>query len=314
MNVDLAAVDAAVKRVVAHRLLLKKTDDDKRDTSTDAIRTVERKAMTGFIAPLVERELSRRALADAKGLVRLMDAVEGGGEALARKCLQGSNTKLGRLVKGAFERLGRGAFGTVFAIDATRAVKVVRIEDGDAVDEKMADFATEVEMCRAAAKLGVAPEVFDAFPCFADVDGEVAGLIVMRRVVGETLFSWLAKKPSKAKCDALAAKLDDAIQKLHRASVFHHDLHGNNVMVANVGRTTTPFIVDFGLATRDPVHNWNRFNNYKNDRHRDFRVLDDVKEVHDEDHWRNSGDKRARAVFVEAVLDDLLQQGVLKTN
>ena len=314
MNVDVAAFDAAVKSAVAHQLRPAKKkgrDDDggaAKVPGRDDVQSVERTALVGFVAPFVARELVRRAVADVKGLVRLADAVDGGANALARKCLIGNDPKLVGVVKGAFERLGRGSYGAVLAIDRTRAVKVIRCTLSD-LDDKMAAFATEVEMSRAAASLGVAPEVLDAFPCIADADGMVVGLIVMRRVVGKPLSGWLAEKPSKARREALAAKLEGAIKKLHRASVFHHDLHDNNVMVTKAGRDETPVIVDFGHASRDPARKWS-FKHDENGRHRDFNILDDVKRTRDDGYWHAP----EGSALVLAVLDDLLRQGIIRKS
>ncbi len=60
--------------------------------------------------------------------------------------------------------------------------------------------------------------MLDAFPCLADEEGRMVGVIVMRRVKGKTLKEWMSSNPSAAKREKMAKALEQAVGRLHSES------------------------------------------------------------------------------------------------
>ena len=309
MNVDLAKIDAAVKAAVAKFAASENSASKKAGATNQSTISVTRKAMIKFLTPFVQRELQRRTLADVKRVVRVVDSFDGGKDALARTCLSSAFASASASpLKKALEKLNRYGYGTVFAIDKERVVKIIKFDHREDAKEKLDKFMFEVEMSRAAAKLKVSPKVIDAFPCFMDANGELIGLIVMQRINGETLESWLSKTPSPVKRRAVSAKLEAAIQKLHDADIFHHSLWEDNVMVSSSGE---PFIIDFGHANHEPLKTSWSFNRGSDNRHRDFSILDQF-ETTDEygSRWRQS--RTEQKAMIAAICDMLIADKVLQ--
>lgn len=348
MNIDLVVIDGAVRRSVG-RILKDRSDfDDLFSSATrdfrckSGVRRIEDKAVTGFLQPFVERELARRSLADVKRVVRLLSSSSSSGAqstrtdrrfgdddigGLARACL---SLQAGRIGTGSsrtpaisLSRVSTSRCGKAYAIDASRVVKVVRLMHASSSSSgarTVSDFALEVDLGRAASRLGVAPEVLDAFPCISDASGDVAGLIVTRRIAGETLEVWLSKRHSRAKREALTAKLEAVIKRMHKASIFHNNLHERHVMVTRDG---DPYVIDFGHATRGPGP-------FSRDMHDDFGVLESVEASEDDAdadargsrqmHRRSRFDELYEyqsAMVVEAIASgvarDLIRDGTVET-
>lgn len=76
-------------------------------------------------------------------------------------------------------------------------------------------------------------------------DDTVAGrCIVMEWVEGETLDSWMKRKPVSER-RSVFNQLLDAVDYLHRHGIYHHDLKPSNILVTSDGRLK---LIDFGLS------------------------------------------------------------------
>ena len=300
MLFDAERMDAAVRASVGRIISLQRNEKENPQTRRqDEMAPAVRKAELKLLVPLVARELRRRAIAKVKRAVRLYEAV-GTKAAFAQSCIVSSEGKAGKkkpsAVASALASLGSGANGDVFAIDAARAVKLVVMHRKGDEDLQIAEFQREAEMSRAAARIGVGPAVLSTFVCMADLEGQLAGVIVMRRLKGKTLKDWADSKPSDARRRVMEGRIEALLAKMHGASIYHNDMHAGNVMVEKGDR---PLIIDYGLASSSKDND--NFELKKRDKkHADFRVVDFLRG--NAQWWRESLEFKK---FVERVLDDM---------
>ena len=144
------------------------------------------------------------------------------------------------------ERLGRGAFGTVYKahdpqLDHLVAIKVPRAGYFGSTEEEQR-FLREA---RSAAQLN-----HPAIVRVHDVAYERAvPFIVLDFIEGRTLAEFLAEGiPEFRETATLVARLAEALQYAHGQGVIHRDIKPGNVMVDRAGN---PYLADFGLARRE---------------------------------------------------------------
>ncbi len=143
------------------------------------------------------------------------------------------------------ERLGMGAFGTVWKaqdveLDRTVAIKIPRAEDLDKHRQEM--FLREA---RSAAQLRH-PNIVPVYE--VGRDGETL-YIVSEFVRGITLSDRLTAGPLGSRDAAeLGGPLAAALHHAHEHGVIHRDLKPANVMLDEQG---APHLMDFGLARRE---------------------------------------------------------------
>lgn len=179
-------------------------------------------------------------------------------------CLEGRNI----IVK---KMLGNGSYGTVYAIDEKRAVKLFELPNRQAANEKKKAFQAEVDMGKKAFRLSVGPQVLDSYVCSARHKKHF-GVIVMARIHGPDLQDWI-KKASAAKITSMHAKVETLVAKMHKGGLFHNDLHAGNIIVA---KGDQPVVVDFSFARSTPAPQEQRWL-VGNNRHADFFILDRIK-------------------------------------
>jgi serine/threonine protein kinase len=141
------------------------------------------------------------------------------------------------------ERLGQGAFGTVYkardpALDRVVALKVPRA--GQLAEGQ--EFDRFLREARSAAQL--------RHPSIVPVHdvGQHDGLpyLVSDFVDGVTLADELtARRPSPREAAQLTAAVADALDYAHQHGVVHRDVKPSNIMLSEDG---TPHVMDFGLA------------------------------------------------------------------
>ena len=143
------------------------------------------------------------------------------------------------------DRLGTGAFGTVWKahdteLDRTVAVKIPRKDQLNPKETEQ--FLREA---RAAAQLKH-PHIVSIHEVGREED---TVYIVSDYVEGLNLAEWLTGQRLTAREAAeLCAKLADALHHAHEAGVVHRDLKPSNIMLDTEGE---PHILDFGLAKRE---------------------------------------------------------------
>lgn len=83
----------------------------------------------------------------------------------------------------------------------------------------------------------------------ASIDTSEGKYLIMERVEGHSVFEVLQNPkllPENFDAKVFCDSLDEQIAKMHRAGIYHRDLHYRNVMVNMDG---LPVIIDFGTAT-----------------------------------------------------------------
>ena len=71
---------------------------------------------------------------------------------------------------------------------------------------------------------------------------------LMERIPGHTLAELIGKNiklPENFDIDLFMGKINTELQKMHKAGIFHRDLHTKNIMITPEG---DPVIIDFGTA------------------------------------------------------------------
>jgi serine/threonine protein kinase len=147
------------------------------------------------------------------------------------------------------KRVGKGGQGTVYVAccnetekksseDCTHLVKKIKITSARQLEK----FKTEVVLQSLAAYYGFAPKIFK---CWIEGDGKnKTGFFIMEKM-DRSLSDVLNEcKYDEEKTNQVFKKVDALIRKLHDISIFHGDIHLDNVMVHN-GKYK---IIDFGDA------------------------------------------------------------------
>lgn len=143
------------------------------------------------------------------------------------------------------ERLGLGAFGTVWKardthLDRTVAVKIPR--KGQLQPAEVEHFLREA---RAAGQLNH-PNIVGVHEVGRDGD---TVYIVTDLVLGEPLSDWLTgQRVSVREAAEWCRTIADALHHAHEMGVIHRDLKPHNIMI---DRDRQPQLTDFGLARRE---------------------------------------------------------------
>lgn len=210
------------------------------------------------------------------------------------------------------KRLGSGAFGQVFLIDAKRVVKVFSVRDRPGgIESQRTAFLGEVEMGKKAHVIGVGPKILDSFVC-SERHKDHHGIIIMDRIPGTSLEIW-TKRATVAKALAMRGKVEALIEKMHRGGLFHNDLHVNNIMVTKGGEGA-PMFVDFAYARQDAKQErwrWPVVRVKGKARHRDFEVLDAIRAGGVEGRWREDQNKHSVSTLVRHVIHRAMTKGLL---
>ena len=144
------------------------------------------------------------------------------------------------------ERVGAGAFGTVWKardtrLDVTVAIKTPR--HADLTPEQQDYFLREA---RAAARLRH-PGIVNVREAGREPDSGTL-YIVSDFIDGLTLADWLTgQQPTAREAADLCCRIAAALEHAHRQGVVHRDLKPSNIMLDRDGN---PHVADFGLALR----------------------------------------------------------------
>jgi WD40 repeat protein len=143
------------------------------------------------------------------------------------------------------EKLGMGAFGTVWKAHDTKLDRVVALKIPLKTQLDPVQSEKFLREARAAAQLRH-PNIVSVHE--VGRDGDVI-YIVSDLVEGHSLSEWLPSHRIKAKDAArLCAKLADALHHAHEMGVVHRDLKPQNILLDASGE---PYLTDFGLARRE---------------------------------------------------------------
>jgi hypothetical protein len=144
-----------------------------------------------------------------------------------------------------FEKLGSGAFGTVWKAFDTRLERVVAIKTPRAGRLDPAEAEKFLREARATAQLRH-PNIISVYE--VGREGELV-YIVSDFVEGQSLADWLGERRSSVREAAvLGAKLARALHHAHEAGIIHRDLKPHNILIDDRGE---PYLMDFGLARRE---------------------------------------------------------------
>jgi len=157
-----------------------------------------------------------------------------------------AGSKLGRFELQAY--LGGGAMGVVYAAFDTElerevAIKLVRPfahNTTQAASETLRSNARVLTEARALA--GVLHRNVVAIYDVGIVDG--TSFIVMEKIAGDTLATWLTRKPSVAARRAVLHQIALGLAAAHQHGIVHRDVKPTNVLIAD----DRAVVIDFGLA------------------------------------------------------------------
>ncbi len=145
-------------------------------------------------------------------------------------------------------QLHRGGMATLWQVSAADAtmpmlMKVPRIGEGE---DPAAIVSFEMEQMILPRLTGIHVPAF-----VAAGDWSTQPYIVMEQIAGATLLPRLRDLPLPyAEAVAIAAKIADALDDLHRQHVIHHDIKPSNIMFRASGEAV---LVDYGLACHDQL-------------------------------------------------------------
>lgn len=143
------------------------------------------------------------------------------------------------------DRLGDGAFGTVWSAQDTELDRVVavKIPRQGRMDPEAAEKL--VREARAAAQLNH-PHIVRVY----EVGREAECLYIVTDLVqGRDLADWLTdEQPTPRQAAQLCATVADALHHAHQRGVVHRDLKPSNIML---DADDAPHVLDFGLAKRE---------------------------------------------------------------
>ena len=143
------------------------------------------------------------------------------------------------------EKLGTGAFGTVWKARDTRLDRWVSIKIPRHRRLEPAEADKFLREARAAAQLRH-PNIVSVHEVGREAD---LIYIVCDFVEGVSLADWLTShRMSPREAARLAAKLARALQHAHEAGVIHRDVKPQNILIDAAGE---PHLTDFGLARRE---------------------------------------------------------------
>jgi len=157
------------------------------------------------------------------------------------------------------EKLGSGGFGEVFAVrdekschkvKVIKVLKVLNLENIPASekDKAIALFQREAKVLSYLNHPGI-PKVEPQGYFTIENDQETIHCLVMEKIAGENLLTWLKQRDRQPIASSLAIdwlkQLLEILQELHQNHYFHRDIKPENVLVSDDLRV---YLIDFGFA------------------------------------------------------------------
>ncbi len=141
------------------------------------------------------------------------------------------------------EKLGQGGFGAVYSAFDTQLERFVAIK---ILHQATGDTTASLQEARAAASLQH-PHILPVFQ--VGTTQEVPFYIVTQLIDGTTLGVWQQRhRPTFSQIAEMMAKIAEALGFAHSKHIVHRDVKPANILVDRQGH---PYLVDFGLATRE---------------------------------------------------------------
>ena len=146
--------------------------------------------------------------------------------------------------------IGQGYYGKVYKVKTPYCLNnipkniktiAVKIEIINKEYFKINDFKKSIKATNKAIKLGIAPQIYDTFILFENVNIKIIKLY--EYIDGYTVDtkSWKSKKEETQ----FLKDLEIIIRKMNKAGIIHQDLHKGNVMITKKNKI---YIIDFDLA------------------------------------------------------------------
>jgi serine/threonine protein kinase len=143
------------------------------------------------------------------------------------------------------ERLGAGAFGTVWKAVDTQLDRTVAIKIPHQGQIEFAQVEQFMREARAAAQL-VHPNIISVHEVGRDAE---TIFIVSDLVHGTPMSDWIRdRQPGAREAARLCERIARALDHAHEAGVIHRDLKPHNIVIDSEGE---PHLMDFGLARRE---------------------------------------------------------------
>jgi len=155
------------------------------------------------------------------------------------------------------EKLGSGGFGEVFAVrdekschkvKVIKVLKVLNLENIPASekDKAIALFQREAKVLSYLNHPGI-PKVEPQGYFTIENDQETIHCLVMEKIAGENLLTWLKQRDRQPIASSLAIdwlkQLLEILQELHQNHYFHRDIKPENIMLQPNGKLV---LIDFG--------------------------------------------------------------------
>lgn len=153
--------------------------------------------------------------------------------------------------------LSSGAFGQIYVLkdDPKKVVKIenIRLTTYDNEPLPFRDLCLqlkriqlEVDNMKLAAKVGVAPKMYEHVICMNYENSSFQSCIVMQHA-GTSLQSWLETNSLTPKDKTTLKAL---LKKLHDNNILHNDIHSGNILVNDKRRF---YFIDYGQSTNDKL-------------------------------------------------------------
>ncbi len=155
------------------------------------------------------------------------------------------------------EKLGSGGFGEVFAVrdekycHKVKVIKVLKVLNLDNFtpsekDKSIALFQREAKVLSHLNHPGIPKVETDGYFTI-EHDRETIHCLVMEKIIGENLLTWLQQRDRQPISSSLAIdwlkQLLEILQELHQNHYFHRDIKPENIMLQPNGKLV---LIDFG--------------------------------------------------------------------
>lgn len=152
---------------------------------------------------------------------------------------------------GELEEFGRGDQAIIYKLDEKKLLKVeeIKILSYHPTKHEMKEALKDrIKINEKASDLNVGPKIYKTGIINDEKNKKWYILMQMEYLKGVNFGDWKRTRPNEDKIEKVTKLLRDKIDKLHKHSIYHNDLHGGNVFVIEEKNKLDVFIIDFGLS------------------------------------------------------------------